>query len=125
MDFIGVIIEESLRDTSILRNISIIDTKVEEVTEKHETPWLEKWTLHTVSIPIDEAEKIAGKLADMLDVEYIGNWYADFKNDKFHYIIFPNKIFKLDKKIKTDWDSMRAYAFSIGLPEHQTPSINI
>jgi len=121
MNFTGVIIEESLQDASILDEIGIIDTKIEEVTPTHETPWLYKWTLHTVLIPSHDAESIAEKLASVLDVTHIGNWYADFKNDQFHYMIFPNKVFKLDRKNKTDWDAMQEYAISIGLPQHQTP----
>jgi hypothetical protein len=119
MDFKGVIIEESLYDTSILDDLKIVDTRVEYVTDRHETPWLEKWTLHTVTVSMCEAEQIAERLAKALDVEHIGNWYADFKNDRFHYVIFPNKVFKLDRKEKADWDSMRIYALSTGLPEHQ------
>jgi len=120
MDFSGVIIEESLSDTGILRSIKIVDTKIVNVTDKHETPWLKQWTMHTVSVSMQDAEDVAAKLANALDVEHIGNWYADFKNYRFHYVIFPGKIFKLDKKIKADWDSMQKYALSIGLPEHQT-----
>jgi len=119
MNFNGVIIEESLSDLSALDDIKIIDTKIVNVTDKHETPWLKIWTLHTVSIPMHEAEGVARRLAESLDVQHISNWYADFKNDQFHYVIFSGKVFKLDRKVKADWDSMQAYAASIGLPEHQ------
>jgi len=119
MDFKGVIIQESLHDTSILDSLKIVDTKVEDVTDKHETPWLEKWTLHTVTVPMCEAEKIAERLAKALDTEHSGNWYADFKNDQFHYVIFTEKVFKLDRNKKAEWESMRVYALSVGLPEHQ------
>ena len=40
VDFKGVIIEESLGDVSVLKEVQILNTKVEQVTEKHKTPWL-------------------------------------------------------------------------------------
>jgi hypothetical protein len=53
MDYKGVIIEESLKDKSILKDVGILSTRVEEVTEEHETPWIDKWTLHTVEVAED------------------------------------------------------------------------
>ncbi|MBI2021543.1 hypothetical protein HYS93_01520 [Candidatus Daviesbacteria bacterium] len=44
MNFKGVVIEESLKDTSVLKEAKILSTKVELVTKKHKTPWLKKWT---------------------------------------------------------------------------------
>jgi len=119
MIYSGVIIEESLKNKNVLNGVKIVSTRVEKVNVKHETPWLKKWTLHTVEIKEKEAEKIAKELSKSLDIEHIGNWYADFKNNEFHYVIFPNKIYKLDKNKKSDFDEMGEYALSIGLPKHQ------
>jgi hypothetical protein len=119
MSYSGCIIEESLRDKNVLKSVKIMSTKVEKVEAMHETPWLEKWTLHMVEIPENEVEKIADELAKSFDMGHIGNWYADFKNIEFHYIIFPNKVFKLDRGKKSDYDKMGEYALSIGLPKHQ------
>jgi hypothetical protein len=119
MHYTGVIIEESLRDASVLGDIQIVETKVECVAERHETPWLAKWTLHTVAVPAHEAEGVANRLAKAIDTAHISSWYADFKNEAFHYVIFADRVFKLDNKKKADWDLMRAYALSVGLPPHQ------
>ena len=56
MNYKGVIIEESLRKTDVLKDVLVVSTKVEPVTEKHRTPWLRQWTLHTVEIPEEEAD---------------------------------------------------------------------
>ena len=40
----GDIIEESLTDRSVLSEVTILETRVEPVTEYHRTPWLEQWT---------------------------------------------------------------------------------
>lgn len=48
MNYKGVIIAESLQDSSLLKEVKIIETKVEPITPEHKTPWLKQWTLHTV-----------------------------------------------------------------------------
>jgi hypothetical protein len=62
-NFNGVIIEESLEDKSVLQKVKIVKTKIEKVTEEHKTPWIKQWTLHTVEILENQADKIAEKLA--------------------------------------------------------------
>ena len=116
-NFIGVIIEESLEDKSILNRIKIIKTKIEQVTEKHKTPWINQWTLHTVEIPKNQAKTIAEELSKLLDSEH--DWYADFKNEKYHYIVFRNKVFKIDKTNKEQYNEAKDYGISIGIPEYQ------
>jgi hypothetical protein len=92
MNYEGVIIEESLKDKSILKDIKVVSTKVEPITKEHKTPWLKQWTLHTVSIPENEADNVAETLSKALEPNY---WYADFKNDRTHYIIFPTRFLRL------------------------------
>lgn len=116
-NFIGVIIEESLEDKNILKNVKILKTKVEQVTEKHKTPWVKQWTLHTVEIPREEAKTIAKELSIVLDSKH--NWYADFKNKTNHYIIFKNKIFYIDRTSKEQYDEAKLYGISLGIPEYQ------
>ncbi len=118
MNYKGVIIKESLENQDILKDVTILDTKVEQVTEEHHTPHLKQWTLHTVEIPEDRGEEVAEKLSKVLETSH-GHWYADFKNDKFHYIIFRNKVFKVDRKSKEQYDEAERYGRSLGIPEHQ------
>ena len=54
MDYEGVIIEESLRDPSVLGRVTILSTRVETVTEWHQTPWLTQWTFLTIRVPEQE-----------------------------------------------------------------------
>ena len=121
----GVVIEESLENASILKKLKIIDTKVESATEKHKTPWIKQWTLHTVEIPENQAYNIAKELGEVLDSEH--DWYADFKNNHFHYIIFRNKVFKVDRSKKEQYDNVIKYGVSLGIPDYQldfSPHIN-
>lgn len=116
-NYTGVIIEESLDNKDILRKIKIIKTKVEKVTEKHKTPWITKWTLHTVEIHENQANSIAEEISKSLDSQH--NWYADFKNEKVHFIVFRNKVFRIDRTSKEQYDEAKSYGISLGIPEYQ------
>lgn len=113
----GVIIEESLENKDILKNIHILSTKIEKVTEEHKTPWVTQWTLHTVAIPEEEARAAAERIKVSLDSQHA--WYADFKNDTQHYIIFRDKIFFIDRQSKWQYDEAKKYGISLGSPEYQ------
>ncbi len=118
--FIGVIIEESLKDKAALKKIKILKTKIEKVTREHHTPHLKQWTLHTIEIPEQQAQGIAEQLSASLDDSQInGHWYADFKNETHHYIIFPHKVFFIDRRNKGQYDQAKNYGLSLGIPAHQ------
>jgi hypothetical protein len=117
MNYKGVIIEESLKDKRVLDDVSILETTVEEVNESHQTPWIKQWTLHTVEISEDKALGIAEELSRSLDSDH--SWYADFKNADFHYIVFRNKFFKVDRKKKEQYDDVVNFGLSLGIPYYQ------
>lgn len=114
----GVIIEESLSDKAVLSRVKIISTKVEPITEKHKTPWLKQWTLHTVEIPEAQAKEVAEALSHAIDTTH-ASWYADFKTETRHYIIYPNKVFFIDRTKKAEYDAATAYGVTLGIPEYQ------
>ena len=116
-NFIGIVIEESLENKEILKKVKIIKTEVEQVTERHKTPWLKQWTLHTVEIPELQANEIAEEISQSLDSQH--SWYADFKNKTHHYIIFRNKIFYINRKSKEQYDEVKRYGLSLGIPAYQ------
>ncbi len=118
MNYKGVIIEESLNNTSVLKKVKVVDTKVEPITPEHKTPWLKQWTLHTVDIPEENALEVAEKISQSFDDEH-PDWYADYKNDKYHFIIYANKIFKIDLANPVLYKDAKAYGISIGIPEYQ------
>lgn len=118
MNYRGVVIEESLDEASVLRDVQIVSTKVEPVTEKHQTPYLKQWTLHTVEILEEKANEVAEKISKSFDKVH-PDWYADYKNDKYHYIIFPNRIFKVDLSNPYLYKEARQYGISLGIPEYQ------
>ena len=117
--FVGIIIEESLENKSVLKKVKVLSTKMEKVTKKHQTPWLSKWTLHTVEIPENKAREIAEEISKSLDSKHGGSWYADFKNDTHHFIIFRNKFFFTDRRSKEQYDKAKQYGISLGIPAYQ------
>ena len=118
MQYQGVIIEESLADKSVLSKVKIESTKVEPITPEHKTPWLKQWTLHTVEIPEQIADEVAGKISRSFDREH-PDWYADYKNDKYHFIIYSGKVFKVDLANPILYKDAKTYGISIGIPEYQ------
>lgn len=119
MNFKGVIIKESLENNGILNKVKILKTKVEKVTSKHKTPWLEQWTLHSVEIPNEKADEIAKEISNAFDYSHGSAWYADFKNDNYHYIIYKAKIFKIDRSKPEEYRAASDYGISLGIPAYQ------
>jgi len=123
MDYKGVIIEESLSDKSVLGKVKIIEIKVEPITPEHKTSWLKQWTLHTVEIPEEKSDEIAMDISKSLDNEHT-SWYADYKNEKYHYIIYSGKVFKVDLQNPVLYKTAKEYGLSIGIPEYQLINSN-
>ena len=117
--FEGVIIHESLEDSNVLNRIEIVSTHIEVVTSVHRTPWLRRWTLHTVLVGDKQAAEVAEMISRALDSQHSGSWYADFKSDTHHYVIFREKVFFIDRRRLDEYEAARRYGIERGLPEHQ------
>lgn len=117
MNYKGIVIEESLQDLQILKHLKILSTKVEKVTESHKTPWLKQWTLLAVEIDKSDAQNVADKLSAALDSGH--DWYADFKSDKYHFIIFRNKVFRVHRNSPEEYETVKEYGVSLGIPDYQ------
>jgi hypothetical protein len=116
MNFKGVIIEEGLHKKEVLTKLNIVTTQVEKVTAQHKTPWLKQWTLHTVEIPMKDVDDVAKQLSHALEPGY---WYADFKNDHTHFVIFSKKVFRIDRSRPEDYGQVVSYGLGLGIPKHQ------
>lgn len=118
----GVIIDESLKDKNILNKLKILGRRISPVTEKSKTPWLTQWTLIDVEVPEDQAQRIAETISQAIDPNHAVSWYADYKDENWHYIIFKNKIFKVDRTSKAQYDQVFSYGLSLGVPDYQLPT---
>ncbi len=117
MKYQGTIIEESLENSSILSSVKIIKTQIKTATAKEQTPWFKQWTLHTVDIPEQRADVFAKKVSMALDSKH--PWYADYKNKTTHYIIFRNKVFRIDRTKPEDYKEATTYGLTLGIPDYQ------
>lgn len=117
-DLRGDIIEESLADKATLKTVSIISTRVAPVTPAHKTPWLKQWTLHTIEVPASWAAETAASLSHAIETKH-HNWYIDFKNDTTHYVIYRNKVFKVDRSQPKQYKPVVSYGVKLGVPRHQ------
>ncbi len=115
--FTGTIIAESLEKKDVLDQIKITKTDIEPVTAEHQTPWIKQWTLHAVEIPESQVADIARAVSQSLDSQH--PWYADFKNDQWHFIIFRGRVFKIDKTSQAQYDEAKNYGISSGIPAYQ------
>jgi len=75
--------------------------------------------LHIVEITEEKAKEVSEEISKALDSAHDSNWYADFKNDIRHYIIFKNKVFFVDRSKKEEYDEATKYGISIGIPDYQ------
>jgi hypothetical protein len=119
MDFEGIIIEESLADVSVLEQVEVLATRIEPIRPEHHTPWLTQWTLHTVLVPEAQAPAVAEAISQAIDSVHPASWYADFKNESHHYVIFRDCVFHIDRRSAEQYAEAVAYGIERGLPEHQ------
>lgn len=99
----GTIIENSLRDTSILGELKITRTWQDE-----------EWVLHDVLVDEDKAEKLARYLND-------GPWYIHLwqEGGDTVTVVFKNKTFRLKYSDKDSWHEAVEYGRSLGIPGEQ------
>ena len=46
-------------------------------------------------------------------------WYSDFKNNNYHFIIYRDKVFKVDLKNSILYKDAKQYGILLGIPEYQ------
>lgn len=119
MNYKGIIIEESLSDTAVLHKIKILRKRKEQVTKRHQTPWISQWTLDTVVVPEGEIETVTTLLSKSIDTHHPTSWYIDLKNDQYHYIVFPHKIFKVDLTNPILYQEAEYYGQHLSIPSYQ------
>jgi hypothetical protein len=116
---IGNVIEESLADRATLSEVTILQTWVETATEYHQTPWLERWTIHRVAVPEQRGAAVAERFREALDTEHAHAWYVDFKNEEIHYISFADKVFRVPRESEQRYAEAIEHGIKLGIPRYQ------
>ena len=101
--YTGVIVENSLTDTTILNTCTTLKTWQDGL-----------WILHKVQATELQIKQISTSLAD-------GPWYMHFWNETEDKIIavFKNKIFIIEAKDQSTWQQAIEYGHSLGIPSEQ------
>ncbi len=80
-------------DKSVLSRVKIISTKVEEVTDRYQTLWVKIWTLHKVEVEPSLSSEVTEQISKSQNGNHLHGWYADYKNEQIHFVIYRDKIF--------------------------------
>lgn len=108
MKYSGCIIDESIKDKSVINEFKIV-----EKIDDDGIMWL-------VEIDEDKINYILPKLqASMVDSPI---WYCDLKCEDWHYIIFNDKIFRVNRDCPEQYEETRQYGLNRGIPDEQLPN---
>jgi hypothetical protein len=75
------------------------------------------WTFLDFEVPEERADELAAALAGALLPE--DGWYADFRSDDEHVVVFAGKVFRYRKGDAAARAEVVRYGRSAGTPEHQ------
>lgn len=105
MKYSGCIIEESLKNKSILDEFDIVETRADSCI---------------VEIDASQVEEIVLKLQNAMVSDPC--WYCDLKNYDYHYIIYNDKIFKVNRDYGEQYEEAKAYGLKRGIQEDYLPN---
>lgn len=118
--YTGILIEESLTSRECLALLRIASTSIEQVTDRHRTPWVKQWTLHRFAIDDESAAPdVAVALQKALDPEHPAAWYVEFSNEREHYLVFSGRVFCIDRSEPAQYEAVAAYGLELGIPPTQ------
>ncbi len=106
-NYIGLIIEESLKDKSILKELEILDLKVTDDINP-----ADRWHIYRVLVNKDQIKEIQ-KVID------VGKWYIDFKSETDVVIVYKDRIFEYKKGDVEGRERAVEFGRLIGVPEEQ------
>ena len=101
MNYKGTIVEESLKDKSLIKKLKVLNSSVEGA-----------WHLYTIEVSEKEIEEISHSLNAQ-------KWYAHFWKDQKVIVAFKDKIMRFEHSKKETWKPVVDYGLSIGIPKEQ------
>ena len=105
--FHGIIIQESLRDPSVLRNVTILGTKQGK-----------DWKLLVVSVPDSRMDSVLELVKSNLRTDEGISYYTHFYSNDRLILVFPDRVFHI-KPNKETWKPVVDYGLSMGIPKEQ------
>lgn len=105
--YTGCIIEESLKDKSILNEFKFLETNTDDGTS------------YIVETDESRIDSIVPKLQAAMSDEKC--WYTDLKNYDYHYIIYNDRIFKVNRDFPDQYEEAKEYGLKRGILECYLP----
>jgi hypothetical protein len=110
----GLLLKESLNDTSILGLVHV--TKTESWQVKNAAPYQPAtWTALFFVAEEKQAEPLVEKMSQVLKPQ----WYTSASTATHVYVVFPGKVFKYRKGDSVQRAEAQRYGRSIGVPDSQ------
>ncbi|WP_410768475.1 hypothetical protein [Fontibacillus sp. BL9] len=108
MSYLGIVIEQSLKDQTILSELTILGEKQ-----------IGGWTLLLVSVSSgEELSPLLQKLQNhMIDAQE-DCWYAHFFSNEWMFIVYENALFETSL-LPEDWDEAIRHGMSYNIPLEQ------
>jgi hypothetical protein len=75
------------------------------------------WTFVDFELPDHRADELASLLAEVLRPD--GGWYADYRSETEHVVVFAGKAFRYSKGDRTALQEAQQHGRSVGIPDHQ------
>lgn len=114
----GVLITQSLRPGTE-SGVRLVVNKISTFDKTDAAPdQPSRWTLLHFEVDDADVDALAAWCGDSLIAEP-SVWYADFKNDSEHLVIFPGKIFRYRIGDHAGRDQAVEYGRALGVPEPQ------
>lgn len=105
--YIGTIVEESLKDSRILNDLSIKNVRISNA----ENP-KDRWHLYRVEVSEDQATQLASELKPE-------KWYMHFWQDDDVIAVFPDATFRFKHSDKSTWSEAIHHGQSLDIPIEQ------
>jgi hypothetical protein len=113
---LGVIILESLSDTSIMHEVTVLRSSDVKAPPGDPFPC---WSRRLVRISAANIESFASKLAEVMREDF----YNHFVDDHRLVVVFKGKYFILDKADKSSWSEMIEYGKTVRVGQEWTRNI--
>ena len=113
--FRGLIIKESLADTSILSRLSIEKEESWDI-DNAVNGQAKHWHVVHVQLGEDHVGEVAEDLSQSLKN---GPWYVDLSDGKSVYVVFPRRVFLYEKGNTEERKRAEDFGRAIGIPESQ------
>ena len=106
MTWHGIVIDQSLKDKSVVDGLKILGTKEEG-----------EWKVYKVEVEDDKLQDTIQLIQPILNS---GGWYVHFYNDSGEKltVVFRNRVFELVNN-PSFWNQVIEYGKSVGVPESE------